>query len=142
MKQDLSVLQFVLYKKMNVKDLFEYNEHKFIEMDGINNKWYHELKHILKQMNNDSEHAKLSLYTHPYSFSQKELQYVISIDNGKDNKLNFRRTFTFQLNPKHPSFKDCVEKPKLRKIKDILSKKQLKLIMIKFQRIAWIFVKR
>ena len=60
-QQKLSVVQFLLFKKLNLVQLLKYIEEKFIETDDCNNEWYHQLSHILKQMNN-TKIPKLSAF--------------------------------------------------------------------------------
>ena len=48
--QSLKPVHFVLYDpEITLNELFKYIEYQFIEIDGIHNEWYSELKHCLEQ---------------------------------------------------------------------------------------------
>ena len=45
--QQVILVQNILYKKINKTELLQYIEKKFIEIDGVNNEWYHQFKQML-----------------------------------------------------------------------------------------------
>eukprot|EP01084_Bolivina_argentea_P204656 349527_1 len=62
-RQTVKTVQYILFRDgVTVYDLFQYIENRFIEIDGVNNQWYYELKHIIKQMNNVINQSKLAMY--------------------------------------------------------------------------------
>ena len=104
LKQQKIMVQYILYKEnmMTGQDLFDYIEHKFIEIDGIDNKWYPQFLHKLKQMNKDPEVLKLYVFGQRSKSGTLPKSAVCNVSPG-------RGMLTFQLNPNHPSFEDIID---------------------------------
>ncbi len=103
-QQNLSVVQYILYPKIFSfipQKILKYVMNNFIEIEGINNKWYHNLMNILQQMNHDSIQPKLNLYhLCPIEQILKKLDA-----NGRI----FTHMHAIQINNEHPWYTNHVK---------------------------------
>eukprot|EP01084_Bolivina_argentea_P136602 240576_1 len=101
-KQQISVVQYILCKKnkLKVRKLLKYIENNFTKLKGLNNKWYDDLNHVLRQMNDDIDQSKLSLYEVSSYDDYNLLRNKDIIGLGPYNM------YTFQLNTNHSYFEN------------------------------------
>ena len=75
--QQVILVQYILYKQITKTELLQYIEEKFIEIDGVNNEWYHQFKQILSAMNNVCDDDKVVLYQYR-EYNYNNTSYYIS----------------------------------------------------------------